>query len=232
MFPKDQARVAVGVRMSMAPEDGHPCFCIVDGVRVNLDGNKSEYFLAFQPDKVGPEMMHKIEVFSTAAMPVLQHFDVHSVSIDNFKLPDPREVDWITDSTDLFDVAPSMWRVDGASDLVLCLLGIVDGYRGGELDAGLVAELIRRMYTDQKKSVICRLFLSKLKDMNEDIMPIWGDVLRLVVENQEVHEKLWEMVWRDFSLLSPDIRRKIGEVLWSSQNSSYHGVRWIVSAFV
>jgi hypothetical protein len=232
MFPKDQARIAVGVRISMALEDGHSCFCIVDGVRVNLDGNKSEYFLAFHPDKVGPEKMHRIEIFSSTAVPVLQHIDVHSVSIQNFRLPDPREVDWITDSTNLFDVAPSMWKIDGENDLVFCLLGIVDGYRGGALKPDLVAELIRRMYTDQKKSVICRLFLSKLKDMSEDVMPIWGNVLRLVVENQEVHEKLWETVWRDFSLLPPDVRQRIGEVLWNSQKSSYHGVRWIVSAFV
>jgi hypothetical protein len=163
---------------------------------------------------------------------MLQHFDVHSVSIDDFKLPDPGLVDWVTDSTNLFDVTPSMWKFDGASDLVLCLLGIVEGYRGGALDPRLVAELVRRMYTDEKKSVICRLFLSKLKDKSEDVMPIWGEVLRFVVENQIVHEKHWEMVWRDFSLLSPDVRQKVGEVLWGSQKSSYHGVRWIVSAFV
>ena len=67
-----------------------------------------------------------------------------------------------------------------------------------------------------------------MKD-KEQGLAIWADAMAQLIAEKQVHPESWELLWRDISLLPPEIASTVTQSLW--QSSEFSGTHTILSAF-
>lgn len=75
-----------------------------------------------------------------------------------------------------------------------------------------------------------RLIMKGSKDKDRDVI-IWAKEMKKMIENKEIDEKLWNLVWRDFTLLPRELKKDISTVIWNA-NSTYSSIYSVLSAFL
>jgi hypothetical protein len=124
---------------------------------------------------------------------------------------------WQEDSCGLFDVDKKWvcgWSQTPKQEF---LKRLVVAFGGTSADEELIQAVVGIMYADPEVTWLCRILLGKMK-MNTDrdeMVQIWASGIRRAIEEDRVHDEMWEVLWRDVSLMPRDLVKEFEVSLWS-----------------
>ncbi|KAK8900593.1 hypothetical protein M9Y10_002922 [Tritrichomonas musculus] len=178
---------------------------------------------------------HTIEFYCPSSQSLtVDRIDVHFIDMSTFlKIPanSHMDFDWRTASSSLFDFVDDNRRSGNVLHTICshCILSIVADQ--ADIDTENVRELVRVMYREPElgnaaRSAICRIS----KDRNRFAM-LWAKQLNEMINNNDIHESQWEVVWRDYQLMPNDCKQVVQKAIWE-KTPNMNGIDPFVSAFL
>jgi hypothetical protein len=150
--------------------------------------------------------------------------------IETMRTVKVRNVDWLLDSTNLFDFnCERLVARDVRQEMLLAVANAVAG--GDNRDPGTLAQLLDLLYTDPAVSLFCRLVLVKMRAAEELVVAIWTGAMEKIVNEGRIHPELVEAFWRDFALIPEHRRRDLEPLVWEKV-ARPGGLGMFLSAFI
>ncbi|OHT15934.1 hypothetical protein TRFO_13599 [Tritrichomonas foetus] len=104
------------------------------------------------------------------------------------------------------------------NDLYKILDQLSRGFKFDNINDSIFHELIRMMYTHKYASVPARRIFLRASNKNEEkALKIWTDEMINILKNKQIVKELWSLFLRDYSLLPPEYKSQVSELLWDCQ---------------
>lgn len=146
---------------------------------------------------------------------------VHSMKTDEIVYPFREKitskVDWMLDSTKLFDYQDPKNHPTSSKMSILNILA--HAFTHSQISSDDLKKLIYLLYQNREISSYARMLLIKTQISNDFKVRVWGEKLKDLIERGQIVEDMWDVVWHDYNMMPLEIRDNIRAVLWEKSPS-------------
>jgi hypothetical protein len=86
------------------------------------------------------------------------------------------------------------------------------------------------MYERPELKLVCRRIILKAFGKEEALPAVWAEAISQVCQEGTVHKEMTAFLWRDYSLLEPEIQEQLGDIIWKGIGEA--GVHTLVCALM
>lgn len=198
--------------------------------------SQRSFCIPLRPSEIRPKRKYRIEFGSLEGNDItcdaLDVFVINREDLpEKYKIVDDSSYNWFKDGTSIFDFVDS--KNEKTIDTIVELTSMISSavtlsYKATEES---LVRFIHYLYSKPEISFSARRLIMKgSKDKDRDVI-IWAKEMKKMIENKEIDEKLWNLVWRDFTLLPRELKKDISTVIWNA-NSTYSSIYSVLSAFL
>ena len=251
-------QLVVGFRVSLGSSASYhrPPWVKINGRKQSVNSMRF-FMLPLKPGEVKSKAINKIEFGSNNGYDInCDRIDVFVIDKSMF----PKEYlyltvksyDWLNLGTSLFDYIDSKVskkkRLYQFNDRIINLMNLCTQAIAGEdqqnsnnndskssesevMSEVQLRKVIRLMYFNPKASDMCRRLIVKCVRNRDDAIKIWADEIVQTVQQKQVAEESWSLIWRDISLLPQELMQATSNKLWES-DYVLDGPCSVISAFM
>jgi hypothetical protein len=190
------------------------------------------YCLPLKPDEVFPNATVKVELTSDSEAMASEGIEVFMIDMKGFGGPRPQPFDWNLDAQSLYefvdDETSGKCKTERSFVLVAVSAAPFKRFVSEERDAAV--GLLRMMYERPELKLVCRRIILKAFGKQEAMKTIWAEAIRQVCQEGTVHNEMAAILWRDYSLLGPEMQEHLGNVIWKEIGET--GIHTLVCALM
>jgi hypothetical protein len=172
------------------------------------------YCLPLKPDEVFPNATVKVELISDSETIASEGVEVLMIDMKGFR--GPRPFDWNLDAQSLYEFVDDETSGKCETEKSFILVAVSAApfrlFVPGERDAAI--GLLRMMYERPELKLVCRRIILKAFGKQEAMKTIWAEAIRQVCQEGTVHSEMAAVLWRDYSLLDPEMQEQLGDIIW------------------
>jgi hypothetical protein len=180
-----------------------------------------------KPAEVFPSAPVNIQLIGDGDAMTIEGIDVFVISAAGFERPGGTKVDWTFDGKSLLDFADdeNSGKCTSELEFILVSLSAAPIRQGGEAYRQAAIALLKLMYRRPDLAAVCRRVVLKAFAGSESLEADWAQAIGQACKDGAVHEDAARTLWRDYSLLGPELQHQLGDVVWNgAAGTSVHAL--------